>query len=530
MALALTVLAAWLHWVFLNHAGALWRDEAAFVHIATLPTWSEVWTMQALDHCPLLPFALVRGWVALGPGAGDFGLRVLGAGLGVALLATLWFAARTVRGGAPLLALALLATNLTVVRFTASLRGYGLGCVLGVLTFALVWRVVQRPTWRRAALAAVVAVLSVQSLYQNAFFLFAAGCGGMLVGALRRDWRAVGLIAAVGLVAALSLAPYVPLLRHAQDAYVIVKRGFDPETGWENLALAAGHPWAGAIWIWCGLVVASIMAALVALWRCRGVPGRDGEAGAVVFAGTALPVGIGGFAVFLHTADFPTHAWYYVPLLVFGAVCIDVALPAAQRVVRRATPVVAVAAAVAALLVGPATLRLRQTNIDQLAAHLAREAQPGDFILVHPWYAGITFARYYRGPVKWDTLPPLADHGLHRYDLLKERLQAEDPVQPVLAAIADALRAGRRVWVVGGIPISPQPPPTLPPAPRGPRGWEDEPYSQIWGAQAGHVLALRATHGVVAVDPSGAAVSPYENAALLEFSGWRWQAPVYSPW
>ena len=484
--------------------------------------------MQALDHCPLLPFALMRGWVALGPGASDFGLRVLGSGLGLALLAALWFAGRTVRGRAPVLALALLATNLTVVRFTASLRGYGLGCVLAVLTFALVWRVVQRPTWRRASVAALVAVLSVQSLYQNAFFLLATGCGGMLVGALRREWRGVGLIAAVGLVAALSLAPYVPLVRHAQEAYVIVKSGFDPVTGWHNLALATGHPWPGAVWIWCGLAGAAIVAVLATLWRCRGVHDRTVADGAVVFAGTALVVGVGGFGFFLKAAAFPTQAWYYVPLLVFCATCVDTVLRADHRWIRRAIPVAAAVAAVAAVVAGPAPLRTRQTNIDQLAARLTQEARAGDFILVHPWYAGITFARYYRGTARWDTLPHLPDHGLHRYDLLKERLQAEDPIQPVLEAMGAALRTGHRVWVVGGIPVSPRPPPTLPPAPHGPYGWADEPYSQVWGAQAGQMLALRAARGTVVVDPSADDVNPYENLPLLECSGWR--SPLFSPW
>lgn len=528
MAAGLAGLSMWFHWVFLQHAGGLWRDEAGFVAIATRPDWSEVWTLQALDHCPILPFALVRWWCA-GPGATDSGLRVFGLLAGVLLLIALWTASRTIRRGVPVLAFALVAVNLPMLRYTDALRGYGIGCALSVFALAAVWRLACRATWGRVALAAVVAVASVQSLYQNAFFLLAAGCGGMLVCALRREWRGVLLVASVGVVAALSLVPYVPLVRRAQEAYVIVKNGFDPATGWHNLALVAGYSWPGMAWVWVGLAaVAAGLAACALRRRWRAVDAAAGD-DAVVYAGTALVVGVVGFGVFLKTANFPTQSWYYVPLLVFVAACLDVAVVAGHRVLRWVMPVVAVAAGAVVLVLGAGPLRTRQTNIDQLAQRLTREAVAEDFILVHPWYAGITFARYYQGTAKWETLPPLSDHGLHRYDLLKERLQADNPVRPVLAAMAEALRSGHRVWVVGGLPISPEAPPPLAPAPATPAGWSDEAYSLNWAAQAGQLLALRAQRGAVALSPTGADVNPFEAVALLEFSGWRWQRPLFAP-
>ena len=108
-----TLFAAYLHVLFFLNAGALWRDEAGFVHLSLLPSVSEVW-QNLHDSFPILMHLAVRAWSAVGIGNTDLGLRVLGLVVGLFLLLAFWFASWTMRNGVPLLAVTLVGTNLTM--------------------------------------------------------------------------------------------------------------------------------------------------------------------------------------------------------------------------------------------------------------------------------------------------------------------------------------------------------------------------------------------------------------------------------
>src|SRR5213083_3400176 len=166
-----TLFAVYLHVLFLLNAGGLWRDEVDLVHLSLLPSFSEMWQNLPHDSCPVLMHLVVRAWSAAASlGSTDAGLRVLGLYVGLFLLLTFWLASWTMRGGAPLLAVTLAGLNLTMVRAGDSLRGYGLGSALAVLALASIWRLTCRPSLAAFSCAVAVAVLTVQALYQNAFF------------------------------------------------------------------------------------------------------------------------------------------------------------------------------------------------------------------------------------------------------------------------------------------------------------------------------------------------------------------------
>jgi hypothetical protein len=80
---------------------------------------------------------VVRAWSATGFGNTDPSLRVLGLYVGLFLLLAFWFASWTMRNGARLLAITLAGLNVTIVRAGDSLRGYGVGSALAVLTLAV---------------------------------------------------------------------------------------------------------------------------------------------------------------------------------------------------------------------------------------------------------------------------------------------------------------------------------------------------------------------------------------------------------
>ncbi len=521
VALLATAAAVVLHVVFLRNAGGLWRDEASTVYLATLPTLADVWRWLPYDHCPPVIHMAIRGWWALGLAGTDFSLRVLGLLLGLLLPAACWTSARLMRNGVPLVALALVAVNPTIISVGDSFRGYGVGAVCAILVVAFTWRAARRTTKVNLLLAACVAVLSVQCLYQNAAFVLAACTGAAAVCLLERRHRDVLPVLAIGLVAAVSLAPYVGIVRRAQDWYALEKSGFTFALGWTSLSGAIGFPLPAFSIVWgllCGIALIAMVAGMRSL-----VTGREdhpGEGALFVFAGVALVVGVVTFVLFLKAADLPTTPSYYVPLMTFVAVVLDGMLVVRRRLPRAVVLALVLVTVVAATPLAMPSLDLSQTDVDTLARRLTQDGAADDYIIVHPWYCGATFARYYRGAAQWSTLPQLSDHFLHRYDLLKVEMQKANPIQPVLERIAATLQAGHRVWIVGAIPLGGEQPLTARPAPNNEWGWWDEPYSMIWAGQAGYFMATRAMRGGVVLD-SSVGVNPRENLPLILVSGWR---------
>lgn len=112
IAISLTATVLFFLAIHATHAGALWRDEAATLQLAQMPTIGEIAANFQHEAFPV-PFPLlIRCYVALF-GASDASLRWLGFAVGVALLAAAWFNSRTLDDRGPLLFLALFGLNAT---------------------------------------------------------------------------------------------------------------------------------------------------------------------------------------------------------------------------------------------------------------------------------------------------------------------------------------------------------------------------------------------------------------------------------
>ena len=361
-----TLFATYLHVLFLLNAGGLWRDEVDLVHLSLLPSFSGVWQNLPHDSCPILMHLVVRKWSAAGFGNTDPSLRVLGLYVGLFLLVAFWLASWTMRNGAPLLAVTLAGLNVTIIRAGDSLRGYGLGSALAVLTLAVIWRLACRPSLPAFSCAVALAVLSVQSLYQNAFLLFAACCGGFVLCAVERRWRDTLPVFAVGAAAAVSLLPYIPLIAGA-NWYVMYKVGFGFSHGWKQLSEATGFPLTIFTWVWVALWMCALAATILVLfWRGDRVPDR--VRGLILFAGTSLLLGTAGYALFLKLAELPTHPWHYVPLMVFSAVCLDAMFFAVWSWARPAAMILAALTISTTFLFELPAVKCRMTNVDLVAA------------------------------------------------------------------------------------------------------------------------------------------------------------------
>lgn len=512
-----TLAALALHWINFRHAGALWRDEANLARLATFPTFHEVWSNLEHDSCPLAFPVIVRLWSAAGWGATDAGLRACGFLVGLLLIGAVWLNGWWLNRSAPLIALGLLATNATVIRWGDSLRAYGTASVFVLITLGLVWRYVRSPNRNRWLAAALAGVLSAHCLFQNAFLLLAICAAGAAVFVRRKDFRNALAALAIGVPAAVSLLMYLPVIRAGQDWSVLSQTGFIPALIWKNLSSALSAAVPGLNWLWIGLTLAVLGRCAVAFRAPPSVP-DDERTSAAFFGAAALIAGLIGFFIFLRLARLPTQVWYFLPLMTFVAVCLDAALsqwPARFQAWRWLLPCVAVGSLPNAW----EAAQVRQTNIDLIALALREQARPNDLILVHPWICGISFNRYYTGAAPWTTVPPLDDHRTERYDLMKIAMQLENPIQPVLDRAAATLQSGNRVWVVGEIPLNGAQPPQIRPAPNNPWGWLDDPYSRVWGAQVGRFLVTHAARGEVMAIPPPDPVSPLENLSLVWVAG-----------
>ena len=529
-ALTLTGASVLLHVFSFTVAGGLWRDEIAITDIATLPSWGETFRALPHDHCPIVFPAVVRIWTALGLAPTYTGMRVLGLGIGLFLMASFWAASRMMSREPPLLFLSLVAVNPTIIRYGDSIRGYALGIALIVLTMGLIWRFIEVPSVRRGCMAGIGAVLSVQTLYQNAFFLLAICVTGAVVCLRqRRPHEALGVLA-VGFVAALSLLPYVQPVLQAQSWWLVSKTGTSLNIAWHHLTRITGILFV-SVW-----VIVILFAALFGIGKAllkTGEPEKHGPPDLALFGGMALVIGLLGFWGFLKLTGLPTQIWYYIPGLCFAMACCDAVVPR----VHRMTGFGVLAIAVMALMVSASAytaLRWRQTNGDLLAAQIVRNAGADDLIIVHPWYFGLTFDYYYRGTTKWTTLPPLADYRFHRYDLIKEKLATTNAIAPVLAQAEAVLRSGHRLWIVGELSAPPAgaPVPVDPPvAPHGPLGWSDHPYTEAWGNEFGYFLMQHITNATLFVNPftNAIPINPMERMPLVVVSGWRISGPTNSP-
>jgi len=520
-----TVVGVGLHLVFMTHAAALWRDEVNSLQFALMPSLSSVYASLQFDSVPLLSTLVLRGWVKAGWGATDYGLRVFGFVVGVGLLGMLWLTSWFLRRSPPLLSVALLGLNPLVIRYGDSIRPYGLGTFLVLLTLGLVWRTVQAATPWRISVATLAAILSVQCLYQNAFLLLAICLAGGLV-ALRGGMpKAAAWIGFSGLAAAVSLLPYWPSIRSARSWSVVIQGPWDFRQLWSVLTKALDAGGVLSAWVWIGLFLGCSVAGIWVQRRGSAAGVGTTERCVALFSVAVMVVASTGFLLFLWTARLPTQPWYHLPLMTVVAVCLDATVgtwttSGARRIARL---VLVLCVAGAAVLPASRGVYARQTNVDTVASLLERQAAKGDVIVVNPWYYGISFQRYYRGDAAWMTLPPLEDLTIHRYDLLKTRMTLQNPIGPLLEAIAGALKSGHRVWLVGGLP-SPRSghlPPSLPPAPHAIWGWSNGPYVRAWALQAGYFLQMHALQREVVPVAVNGPINRYENLPVLVVRGWR---------
>ena len=470
--IALSAYALFLHALFWRGAGPLWRDEAVSAVVSRTP-WPQLLDRMQFDSFPALWLLLLRGWMALF-GDGVASLRTLGVLTGITILAAIWFALRTLDVRAPLLAIALGGAAATVVRFGDSLRAYGLGAALGLLSMALLYR-------GRFAWATIASLAAVHTTYQNAPLLLACCVGAAVV---HRDRRRAAIDLGIGALCAASLLVYLPTMERLRAWSDLLR--YDINVQWILKRFAEAADINGETGAWMAVLIVAVV-----VMRPR-TP-------AVVFAAIILIVYTVAQLAFLVILGYQTQPWYYLIWMCVAAVLVDVLVP--HALVRAAA---ALLIAVLAFNQTRVVVAQRMTNVDVVARTLERDAKPGDIIVVYPWHLGASFHRYYHGTTPWQTLPPLSDYSVQRYDEAKKAI-TDMRERALVAAVTATLRRGGTVWYAGfplfaeqSIPIG-----------------RSKPQVQADARWSGALQdALRGTQATMVVKPD-AHTNPFENLALL---------------
>jgi hypothetical protein len=516
-ALFITFLIVSLH-LMAAGAGPLWRDEANTVTLATLPHLADIWKNLQFDSFPILWPLIVRTYASLAGAMNDPAFRLLGFMIGVGIVAALWLNARAFGHSIPLVSLAILGVNAHMIRWGDTMRGYGFGIFLFLMTSLFIWRFLEQPSARRFVFAAIVAVCSVNVLYYNAVLLLALCAGGFAVALIRRDRRAAAMIAAIGLVAAISMIPSIATIRAASRWNVVLQVPiYTFARFWNKLGHVFQENGSWMRSVWAGVVTLAAISGVVTPARRANATINAKQRDAVTFALVVLIVGVPANYAFLKILSYYTEPWYYFALIALTALCADVILGATIRndAFRIAIAVAAVILAGAGMLPASRLVRQRVSDLDIVAAQLARNATSADLILVTPWEYGITFNRYYRGDSRWMTVPPVESHNIHRYDQLFALRQLADqtlPARIVNDSIKATLERGGRVFVVGGF-VRPSAVDARQDAP----GANEGRWSMLVGQFLdGHTLSRKQVPL-----PVTRVVSRYELAWVQELQGWK---------
>jgi len=516
----LTLIALLLHVLRLRYAGPLWRDEVAVVNLSTMP-WRDLLTYFPHEAFPVIFPVVIRGYAVLA-GQSDLGFRLLGFCCGAIGLGVVWTNAIVSRRSPPLLAISLVGLNPIFFVWGDTLRAYGIGAALVMLSFSCFAVTIVRPRSKHLWIAAAVTILSVHFLLANSIFVFAIVTSAALAQALLRRTKIAFLTILIGIGAALSIIPYLPSYADARSWDVVLRTNISLGRIYEQLASAVANPVESLIFVWAILVPLFIAAAI---WLTCSKSITDSHVKAlVVFCLTCCITALVGYTCFLKVLRYPTQEWYYLGIVGLTIVAMDLTLGlAAVQVytVRLIRLILVGAILVVSLRADMATARVRLTNVDLVAHRLGQLAGPDDFVVVSPWFMGISFARYYRYSTGWSTIPPLDDLRIHRYDLFKQAMSSNNPIQPVLERAAATLKSGHRLWVVG-VPYVPSRdrPTYLAPAPYDPVGWYENPYRTAWVQQLEYFVHTYASRHEI-IQPASPRTSAYENIQILVAEGWR---------
>ena len=518
IAILISVLVLFLFFVRATHAGGLWRDECDSLELARLPTFADILHNLKFTSFPILFPATIRIFTNLF-GTSDASLRGFGFLVGAALLVIAWLNARTSHCDVPLILPALIGLNVTSLIDGTRIRGYGLGGLFIALAVGLTWQFVAKPSAPRLIAMFVAYIAGMQSLVFDAALFPALLAASFAVCLLRREWKWAVSLCVVGAVCALSYFPEFLTYREIKSWTVLLRYPISPGLLWREFQLACGQPVPVMAGVWLLLAAVSILGAV--LFNRRS---WSSEPGLLLFGLLTILIAVTTYYMFLgisHTAPQTRYHLAILILLASVAELIVATLCRFQPWLRPARLLFVIALAISLPFFLWPKITQRETTVDLLAKNLERYAGADDLIVVNPWFLGPSFSWYYHGQTRWTTIPELSEKRIHRYDLIKTKMEQANAIADIRSAISETLRAGNRVWLLGGAqPSEEKGPLLLSPAPDPIFGWSSQAYTYAWSMQIGAFVQQHVVDGEVVIAPAKN-ISSKENIPLLIARGWH---------
>jgi hypothetical protein len=504
-----------------THAGGLWRDECDSLELARLPTFADVLHNLKFTSFPILFPTIVRVFTSLF-GTSDASLRCFGFLVGAALLGVAWFNTRTSHGDVPLILPALIGLNITFLTAGTWIRGYGLGSVLVMLAFGLTGLFVARPTILRLVAMFVCDAAAMQCLYFTAALVPALLLAAFAICILRRQTKWALALCLIAAICAVSYVPKILTYFDIRDWAVALQRPTSPSELWEEFKLACGEPAPFALFGWLAILSLSILGAA---WKCatRWRSESAGKSNLLLFGSLTIVLAVPMYFVFLWRLHNIPETRYYIALLCLlaAAAQLIIGILCQFNWTRIARLIVVIAITSVLPIFAWPKITERETNLDLLAKGLQQYAHPEDLIIVNRWFLAPGFSWYYNGPARWMTLPELSDKRIHRYDLLKAKMESWDAIADIRSAISQTLQSGNRVWLVGGAQLAQQNTPlVLAPSPDPQFGRDSGIYDYAWATQLGAFLQQHVMEGELVLSPAKG-INSNENVPLLIARGWR---------
>src|SRR6266480_139622 len=524
------------------NAGALWRDECDSLQLARMPTFADLLEHLHFTAFPILFPTTVRTYTTLF-GTTDIALRCFGLAVGILFLGAAWFQSRILNCGAPLVLPALIGLNVNFLAAGLWLRGYGLGIVLLILAFALTGKFLLQPNARALMVVFLACLASMQCLFFNAVLVVAIVLAASAVLLIRRQWKWMWLLLGVAAVCGLTYLPYIWKIYSSTITWaVVVQTPFSWEWLMRGFLAACGErELVGAIIsardfevtreltfvLFCRAVLwrsIMLLCIIAGLWRLKIVwnTDRTRERDMLLFALLVVPMGILAHFGFLRLMQNIIMQRYH--LAVISLVAAAASLIAANISSYYWIYFGRIALVLMAMTMLPfapwGKLHERKSNIDIVAQRVEADARRSDLIVVNDAQLGISFNRYYHGAKRWITVPDIADHRIHRYDLMQKKMTEFFPLDDVKKDITATLKYGNRVWIVGiiGKPLE-RSETLLTPAPDPQFGWQLPFYINAWSRELGTFLRRHAgrVNPIVRKEKS---VSDWEDSQLFVCEGW----------
>jgi hypothetical protein len=502
-------------------AGPLWRDECGTAQLIHEATATQVWERFPHEAFPPPYFLAVQKYAQLF-GETDFSFRILGLMIGLCTLGIIWFYAWICRSGPPLLLLSLLGLNSTFLCWGTSLRAYGLGSALLLLTFGLTAGTLTRKTKACFGGACLAAIASVQVLLYAWVIVPAIVFAALAISLAQRKTKLAFAMVCLAGLCAVSVFPYVKPYLAGREWSMLQKGPLTAGLILTQLASGLGRPAPLTVAVWLLLLGGLAISVPLLSIPEQARPLRMVRLFALIVIFTATV----GYYIFLKELSYGTQPWYYLALITVVAAALDLSFATLSQIsaVRFARLAVSTLLLIGLPYADFGAVRQKATNIDLIATKLQKVAGPADLIVVNPWWLGITFNRYYHGPTRWETLPMINDHQIHRFDLVKAMMMLPDPNGNLRTMIVNTLKSSHRVWFVGGVHV----PETDEPVLRSPDAndtesfWNSDIYLAVWSAELGRTIAPHVT-GVanVPIEPGPGRINPLEDIPLVGVEGWN---------